>query len=272
MDVRELNKYIKKPKLYEKGSKMMWTEPTIQQYLLEAHLSQDTEAASRTKINIERTIAWIFSNESRQGISILDLGCGPGLYVEKMAEMRHHVTGMDFSSHSLNHAKKSAEQKLLPINYVLGNYLEDTFPDNLDLICIIYCDFGVLSMKEQNLLLEKAYDSLRPGGKFIVDAYNLKLKDQLIPKQDFESVEKGFWRDHPYLCLSETFLYPEANAFLDQHVVIDNTIETYRFYNHYYSEDDMIKKLEEVGFSQVAVGRDVISDPTVSFYKCIKQA
>jgi len=270
MEINEIAKLLQKPTLYDKGTQMMWTDPHIQKYLLDAHLSQNTEAASRKEENIIRTISWMFQNTINEPLFILDLGCGPGLYTEKMAELGNKVIGMDFSTNSIEYAKKSARSKKIHIDYVVGNYLVDAFRKQLDLITLIYCDFGVLSMEEQDFLLRKIYSALKPKGTFIFDAFNMKLCNQLKPKKDFTCENSGFWRDHPYICLSETFLYPEENAFLDQHVVIDEKVEVYRFYNHYFSSEKMIHRLEAIGFKKVTAFKDIISDETVTFYRCTK--
>ena len=270
MDIIDLLSFLEKPKLYEKGNAFMWTDPYIQKKLLKTHLDQNTDLASRKQNSIDHTISWIFSTKEGVDLSILDLGCGPGLYSEKMAKLGHNVIGVDISACSLEYAKKSAETKHLSIEYIHANYLELNFPNGLDLVDLIYCDFGVLSKTEQMEFLTKVLNSLKPDGVFVFDAYNLELKNTLTEKRDFFKEDSGFWRSHPYLCLSETFLYPEANAFLDQHVVIDDEIKVYRFYNHYYSEAKMKQTLKDIGFSEVIVEKDVISDSSITFYYCKK--
>lgn len=269
-ELQQLLSFLPMPKLYENGSDMMWTDPYIGKQLLKTHLDQNTDMASRKNESIQKTIDWIFSHVKLPKLSILDLGCGPGLYTEKMAYLGHKVAGMDISKYSIEYARNSAKTKGLSIEYLEGDYLSTGFPSSLDLIDIIYCDFGVLSNSEQQALLKKVYQALKPGGIFVMDAFNMNLKPTLHPSRQYEYEEKGFWRDHPYCCLSETFIYTENNAFLDQYVIIDEKISTYRFYNHYFSEEQMISILKAVGFHEVKVGTGVIEDPTVTFYLCIK--
>jgi len=158
----------------------------------------------------------------------------------------------------------------LNIEYILGDYLETPFGSDFDLISIIYCDFGVLSRKDQLRLLDKVYSSLKHGGVFVLDGYNGNLKAKLKENRDYESTESGFWRPHPYICLSERFLYEEESAFLDQHIVIDSEVKVYRFYNHYWEESQMEQLLLGAGFRDVRIGRDVVQDPDVTFYLSTK--
>lgn len=48
----------------------------------------------------------------------IDLGCGPGLYTEKLTEKGHTVTGMDFSASSIRYAKESAARKKSNISHL----------------------------------------------------------------------------------------------------------------------------------------------------------
>ncbi len=88
----------------------MWTDEYISTQLLETHLNQATDLASRKESTISSTMEWILQKVPGNRMSILDLGCGPGLYTERLAQKGHIVTGIDFSENSISHARKSAEK------------------------------------------------------------------------------------------------------------------------------------------------------------------
>jgi SAM-dependent methyltransferase len=203
----------------------------------------------------------------------LDLGCGPGLYTEKIARLGHKVTGIDFSQNSIAYAKEGAKQNNLNINYICKNYLDLDFDNQFDLIIMIYCDFGVLSIEQRELLLDKIYRALKHGGIFIFDALNKYAIDNLNFQKSWEFSQKGFWKDKPYLYLSESFHFPEQKAILDQHIVIDedNEFKIYRFWNHYFDGNDIEEKFTEVGFNRVQSYQNIIEgDKGVTFYKAKK--
>ncbi len=117
----ELHKIItatKKPDVYGKGTAEMWVDEYISNRLLEVHLNPDIELASRKATTIDETVDWILDKIPGEGLEILDLGCGPGLYAEKLAGKGHRVTGVDFSANSIRHARESAARKKLDINYL----------------------------------------------------------------------------------------------------------------------------------------------------------
>jgi len=260
-----------KPELYKEGTHQMWTDPYIHQFLLSAHLDPLTDLASRKTVNINKTIDWIFHEYSGESLKILDLGCGPGLYTEKFASLGHQVTGIDFSNKSLEYARKSAIKNNLTISYIEADYCIYDFETGYDVIDLIFCDFGVLTRDMQKILLKKCYNALNKNGVLIIDAYNLRIiENREIETQSTVVEDSGFWRDHPYTCISNSFHYPVEQAFLDQYVILDTETAIYRFYNHYYSVEQMSSLLKKSGFSNVEPATDIIDDTTVTFYKAKK--
>ncbi|NJO91787.1 MAG: methyltransferase domain-containing protein, partial [Chloroflexia bacterium] len=109
MNIQNIIDYTKQPGLYEKGNAQMWTDEHISKQLLQVHLNEDVDLASRKMSTIETTIDWILQHSQNKPLRILDLGCGPGLYSEKLAKNSHEVTGVDFSNSSINYAKAQAK-------------------------------------------------------------------------------------------------------------------------------------------------------------------
>ncbi|MCI5146258.1 MAG: class I SAM-dependent methyltransferase, partial [Candidatus Electrothrix sp. AR3] len=152
MNIKKLIEAAKKPAVYTPGTASMWVDEYISSQLLQTHLSQDTDLASRKETTISSTIDWIETKIPGDRLEILDLGCGPGLYAEQLAERGHLVTGMDFSVRSINYARASAQKKKLNISYLHQDYLQLAEENKYDLICMIFTDFGVLSPEQRTIL------------------------------------------------------------------------------------------------------------------------
>lgn len=258
--IQELIKQTIKPALYEKGNAVMWTDPHISKQLLEVHLSEHTDLASRKNETIKSTVDWVLSHCKDEALKILDLGCGPGLYSEMLAKLGHHVTGVDFSQNSIEYARKKAESKNLQIKYLNKDYTKLELPENqFDLVILVYTDFGPLLPGERELLLKKIKTVLKPGGLFIFDVLNDKNISSKVSPKNWEASEKGFWSENPYLALSESFLYEEEKVVLYQHIISDDgNTKVYRFWNHFFSETDVKTILEKNGFGNVSFHQNVI--------------
>jgi len=264
MDITDIVSKTEKPKIYEKGTAFMWTDEHISKQLLSVHLNPDIDLGSRKKSTIEKTANWILNSQKEKGkLNILDLGCGPGLYAEIFAKAGHNVTGIDISKNSIEYAKKLAEDKKFDIAYLNSSYLEiDLESDKYDLIVLIYTDLGVLKPTERESLLEMIFRVLKKGGAFIFDV----LKDREIEKKTspktWEVSNNGFWKESPYLALSESFLYQKEKVILFQHIIVDTeeNIETYRFWTHFFSQTDVQKMLDTHGFIDVKFKEDILPE------------
>ena len=90
------------PKPWAEGEKIPWDEPGFSGRMLNEHLSQEHDAASRRFEVIDRHCRWIHGCVlKRNPTRILDLGCGPGLYTSRLARLGHHCVGIDFSPASI---------------------------------------------------------------------------------------------------------------------------------------------------------------------------
>lgn len=246
MDFERIIQLSKKPEPYESGTAVMWTDPYISKKLLELHINPDHDLASRNDSKIDLIVDWILSKTNKKNLNILDLGCGPGLYAEKFAVKGHQVTGIDFSENSIQYARKSAKNKGLKITYEIQNYLEMDYKNQFDLVIMIYLDFCVLKPDDRSRVLANICKSLRRGGQLIIDVVNEKNIDKKTISQSWETSASGFWRDIPYIALTQGFHYPDKKLMSNQHIIVgsDGKIDSYIFWNHYFETQDLVSILE----------------------------
>lgn len=275
MNFTKLAALAKRPELDTPGTAVMWTDPYISRKLLEFHLNPEVEAASRKPDAITRTVEWILSHAGSVSGDILDLGCGPGLYTERLAAAGHRVTGVDFSANSIDHARAETERRGSGITYHHNSYLEPLFEDVFDLAMIIYTDFCVLCPPDRERFLANVHRALRSGGLFLFDATNTRnLADKVAPDSWQLCPHGGFWRPGPYLALSRGYLYPDEQVLLEQHLVAEpgGRTESYRFWHRCYQPEQLELLLEQAGFRLLEHRDDILpaesvwSGNNVTFY------
>ncbi|HLO61297.1 MAG TPA: class I SAM-dependent methyltransferase [Bacteroidales bacterium] len=261
MNIELIRKLSNKPQLYEKGTAVMWTDPYISKQLLEMHLNPDNDAASRNHGKIENTVNWMLERTGKPGLKVLDMGCGPGLYTELFAQRGHSVTGVDFSENSIQYAIEQAKEKKLNIKYFHMNYLDLDFDNQFDLIILIYLDFCVLLPDERDKVLRNIYRALKKGGFFICDVVNEKNIDKKTISPSWEIQESGFWKNSPYIALTNGYHYPEAKVLANHHIVItEKTVDTYVFWSHYFEKHDLVQILESKGFKNIEAYENVLPE------------
>lgn len=262
MNIERIKKLSSKPKLYEKGTSVMWTDPHISKKLLELHINPDHDIASRNKTKIEKISNWILQQTNNSKMNILDLGCGPGLYAEFMALKGNFVTGVDFSENSIEYATKQAKAKQLDIEYLCQNYLDLTFVEKFDLVILIYLDFCVLLPNEREKVLKNIHRALKKGGLFICDVVNERNIKNKVISPSWEVQETGFWKNEPYMALTNGYHFPEAKVMANHHIVIgeNDTVDTYIFWTHYYEPKNLTEILEKNGFSGIKFFDNVLPE------------
>lgn len=260
MTYKKLLDYIrKKPDLYQKSTALFWDDEHISKGMLEAHLAVDVEGASRKYDTILNSVMWIanhfLNNDSPK---LLDLGCGPGIYAELFYKSGFHVTGIDFSKRSIDYAIKSAASQNLPINYSYQNYLEIDFENAFDIVTLIYCDFGVLSPLERQILLSKIKKALKPKGKLILDGFTQHTLEEFSEGRTVQYHAQGFWAPYPHLCIQSNFYYPKTANYLEQYVIVsENDCQCYNMWNQIYSAETLKNELLNAGFDNIDLYDDV---------------
>nr|WP_319390502.1 class I SAM-dependent methyltransferase [uncultured Cohaesibacter sp.] len=215
-DLANLNR---KPEPFSKyTTDALWTDPWIAGQMLRNHLDQDTDLASRRGETIAGIVSWFERKISLSGKSVCDLGCGPGLYAEHMAERGAQVTGVDFSA---DHARTAAKSRDLPIEYWRADYLKDALPGDQDIVTLIYGDFCTLSPDNRHRLLTKIKAMLKPGGVLVFDVFTTPQFWSREESATYGHRPMGdFWSPEDHFGFHTTFLYEQEKLALDRFMIV----------------------------------------------------
>lgn len=262
----QLNAQYQRPQPFSHYSAdTLWTDPHISQSMLNFHLNPLVDAASRRPETIEAMVDWMDQRLSFSGKTVCDLGCGPGLYAEKIARRGASMTGVDFSRNSLDYARKSADQAQLKIDYLQANYLEDDLPRDFDIVSLIYGDLCALSAQKRHLLYKKIKAALKPGGYFVLDVFSIGQFEQRQPQASFaQNLMDGFWADGDYFGFLNTFLYDDLKLVLDRYLIIEPT-RTFEVFNwlQYFDVETITSELTAAGFDVVETVDALTGEPWV---------
>lgn len=261
----ELEKIHSRPRPFEfYTASDLWTDEHTSKQMLSLHLDENLDISSRNAEFIRDSVRWIVS---RFGLTadtwVADFGCGPGLYTTQLAQHQIHVTGIDFSKRSIQHAMEVADRAGLSINYVNQNYLEFESEHRFDLILMIMCDFCALSPAQRQTMLRKFRSLLKPGGRVLLDAYSLAGFSQRVEAAGCELNQlNGFWSQNRYYGFSNTFKYEEENVILDKYTIVESDhIRTVYNWLQYFSPDQVAAEFFSSGLKVTDVYSDVAGKP-----------
>ncbi len=253
-----------KPEPFTPGEASFWDDPHISKQMLEAHLNPDIDAASRRPEIIDRSVKWMIGTCGlKNGDSVLDLGCGPGLYASRFAQAGFSVTGVDYSRRSIEYATTHACENALPITYRYQNYLELEDENRFDAAFLIFGDFCPLNSQQRTKLLRNIQHALKPDGIFVLDVSTREHRKQHCNKNRWYAAESGFWKPGPHLVLEEGFDYPDQSIWLDQYTVIeaDGKVSAYRNWFQDYTPEAITAELTEGGFTVEGIWGDLTGQP-----------
>lgn len=133
------------------------------------HFYRETLTEERTKKEIEFLVNELELDKPNK---ILDLACGYGRHANRLAELGHHVTGIDITLGFLEIAKREAKEKGVSVKYIQGDMREIVFKKEFDRVLMLYTSFGYFEDEENFKVLQNVARALKPGGLFCIDMHN----------------------------------------------------------------------------------------------------
>jgi len=244
------------PKPWAEGEKIPWNDPDFSRRMLNEHLSQEHDAASRRFEIIDSHVRWIHDQVLKgNSTRILDLGCGPGLYTNRLARLGHRCVGIDYSPASIAYAKEQAEEEGLECTYIQQDIRTADYGDGYGLVMLIFGEFNVFRPEEARGILEKAYRALAPNSFLLLEPHTLEavLKIGEQPSSWY-SAEKGLFSDEPHLCLQENLWDAEGNVAIERYYIINavtGEVARHSASTQAYMDDQYRSLLVDCGFSEV---------------------
>nr|CRH06432.1 conserved protein of unknown function [Candidatus Magnetococcus massalia] len=261
---QELADFLSRPEPFSRyTAKMLWTRPHLAEQMLKYHLDQETELASRPLQTIDQSVAYLEGQLGFAGQTLCDLGCGPGLYAQRFANLGAKVTGVDFSAHTLGYAQAQATASALPIRYLQADYLHDPLPHGFDLITLIYCDLCALSPDQRHSLLQRMRRMLNPGGRIVLDLLTTAAFDaQQEVLQLEQGLMGGFWSAAPYVGGHKRTLYRDHALVLDRYLIVEPE-ERWQIFNwlQHFTPAMLERELAAAGFAVEQLRGSLTGEP-----------
>lgn len=253
---------LEPPETFARGAPL-WNDEHISQQMLLAHLDPEYEGASRNHAFIDRSAGWIAQTlPPADHPRLLDLGCGPGLYAERLSRAGYRVTGVDFSPRSIAYATERAQRQGDDIEYRAQDYLCLDEAGRYELALLIYCDYGALPPDARAGVMQRVHTALTPGGRFLLDVFTPEKFASFKEERHWQSRPKGgFWSEQPHLALQGNRKYP-GRVTLEQTLLLEEGRQrSFYIWNQYFTAGQLASEAEAAGFTVEALYDDVAGAP-----------
>ncbi len=244
------------PRPWAEGEKIPWDEPGFSRRMLNVHLSQEHDAASRRFEVIDSHCRWIHDQVLKGNPTrILDLGCGPGLYTSRLARRGHQCVGIDFSPASIAYAREQAEEEGLACTYIQQDIRTSDYGDRYGLVMLIFGEFNVFRPGDARIILEKAHRALVPEGLLLLEPHTFEVVVKLGEQpSSWYAAERGLFSDRPHLCLQESFWDGEGNVAIERYYIVNavtGEVARHSASTQAYTDGQYRSLLVECGFGDV---------------------
>jgi SAM-dependent methyltransferase len=194
---------------------------------------------------------------------ILDFGCGPGLYGQRLADLGHRYHGVDFGPAAIEYAIETNRHGDL-CSFILADIRTvelDRLPIGFcDLVMIVFGELNVFSPIESQAIIEKAYAALAPGGHFLVELQSFETVQKVgNSASSWYKSESGLFFDRSHICLNESVWDEDLEIAFGWFHIVDGATDdltTYRSTTQAWGEGRFEKMITDAGFRAVSTYKD----------------
>ena len=177
---------------------------------------------------------------------VLDLCCGPGRHALELARRGFEVTGVDRTQAYLDEAQRRADVSTLKLELVRQDMRTFKRANFFDAAINISTSFGFFEdPKDDEKVLANVYESLKPGGKFLIDVMGKEILARVFCERDWYTFEDA-------LFLDERKVLDDWARIESRWIIIrDGGREEFTIRLRLYSGAELKTALKRVGFSDI---------------------
>ncbi|MEU0371512.1 class I SAM-dependent methyltransferase [Streptomyces sp. NPDC006283] len=181
------------------------------------------------------------------GSRVLDLCCGPGLFLVPLAARGHSVTGVDLSPAMLERARTACADAGADVRLVRADMRHHVEPEAYDVVLSVFTSFGYFDDPDDNLqVLHNAWKNLAPGGRLLVDVMGKEVLAGWIGRPQAVDLPDG-----SYIVQRDTVLDSWRRLRTDWTLVRGDTARTASIRSFLYSAAELHDLFEAAGFTAV---------------------
>lgn len=249
--MQKLFNSIKSPHKFENSPDNIWTNKKLSPLVMNSYFDSNIYGGSYSEEFRNKSLNFI-SFFLQKG-SVLDIGCGPGLYANKLAELNYTVTGIDISQNALQYARNYAKENDIKVNFEKKDIFSYTPNQSYNNILLIYYIYSFFSSSKRKILLKKIYNLLENKGILILDVPSINYYNKLneIKLWDYFPISNNLMEEE-FLSLFNLEKYGDG-LLLNQTIYLfeDSSITIFDWLQHFDIED-IRAEINQAGFTIIS--------------------
>jgi SAM-dependent methyltransferase len=179
---------------------------------------------------------------------ILDLCCGIGRHTLEFAHHGFEIVGVDRTRRFIERARQEAAQDQPSATFLVGDMRDYCAPASYDVVVNLFGSFGYFEdAADDRKVVENAYASLRPGGKFLIETAGKEILARTFQEKEWS--EEG-----DLLLLAERKVTQNWGRIQTRWIAIRGTERLeHQVSVHSYSAAELSTLFSECGFPAVRV-------------------
>ena len=212
------------PHAWGEGEHLPWDDPSFSEKMLIEHLNPEHDQVSRRLEIIDQQVDWIHRTIlNEQQTKILDLGCGPGFYTSRLAQLGHECVGIDISPAAITYAREHSQKDNTSCVYIEHDVYSADYGSGYGLIMMLFGKFNAFNPMDVYEFFGKAWMALEEGGVLLLEPHTFIALEKLGKREStWYAVNNGLFSEKPHLCLQEN-CWNEGNSTLTKRCYIVDT-------------------------------------------------
>lgn len=209
----------------------------------------------RSKKLVEQDVKWLLAELSLPPqATILDIGCGPGLYCHRLAQFGHLTTGIDIADSFLSYARNKAQEENLSCTFLNLSMFELNFSAQFDVILLIQSLANRITTEQLHDLLDRVQRALKPGGHLIAE-FSLAPTEfsttEPISKESLFLLNDSPWSHRFHAYMVRDLIFPSTKQRVTHHLIVEAQGRSQEYWSHFtlHSRSDLKRLLSTHGLS-----------------------
>ena len=210
----------------EPGTRLPWDDPDFSARMLREHLAEWHDLASRRPATIDAEVSALRTLVAGEPARVLDLGCGPGLHLERFERAGWSCVGLDVSPAAIAYAGEHAGASS---HFVLGDVRSAQIDGSFDLVLMLFGELSTFDPTDVTLVVQRIGSWLAPEGRAVIEVSTSVGVDRKAARgARWYSAQGGLFADGPHLVLQESQLIDDASV--ERWWVLDPSADAARSY------------------------------------------